>query len=566
MTQARRASAQIVGPAHLAGAAFDRAPLFVITAEDHTVVEANRAARQRLCRGGDTQVSLFAHVPEHQWATLADGIATCLETRETTQVVADWSLAEGGHAPVELTLSPIERADGDRVVALAGPPAPRSQAGLLVGKRQQILEMIARHLQLAQVLSAVETLVAHRFPRAFTATVVRDAVGVRVLGGERLPAAYRAHLREAASDANEPLGAALASNEPVIITDVAADHRWGAAAAPLASAGIGSLWVTPFAEGYEGACAACMLHFAEPATPDDVDLDGLHEAAQLARLALTEDSTSRQLFERAYLDPITRLPNRRLLDDRLGQTIERARRHGELVAVFVVEALLRWQHPVEGLLPPGQFLPQAEASDLVCELDQWLWTQAAADLDWLARHGHRPKLSLNISPRDLQNGDFATRLLETLAASGLPPRRCELEITENVLMPDVAHARAQLHALKRLAPELAIVVDDFGTGYASLNYLRELPIDGLKIDRSFIDTRAVEDSSTAQAIARTVAELGHQLGLRVTAEGVEQADQRALACAIGCDRLQGFLYARAMDRTALRDYLALAAETASATR
>jgi len=732
MSPAHRPGARIVGPAHLAGAAFDRADvaLFVLAA-DHTVVEANRAARQRLGVDGETGVNLLARVPEHQQTNFAERFAACLETRQTTQATADVWLRDGSRSAVELTLTPIERPDGDRVVALAWAPMARVQPGSLESERHQILEMIAHHLPLEQVLAAVDTLVARRFPHALTAMIIRDGGQVNVVGGEQLPVPYRASLRAAAGDANAPLRHALDSGDPVVIADAEADQRWPGPAAALDRAGLRGLWVAPFAEAGDGVCAAMMLHFTEPTAPDDADLDGLHETMQLGKLALAEHASSRQLFERAYFDPVTGLPNRRLLDDRLGQALEYARRHDELVAVVLLdidefkivndslghaigdqlleatavrltasvrgaetvaylggdefavvlpvddaddaaaaadelqthlaepirlhghrlcarasagvalyprdgeradtllqaadtamyaakhaggnryrfhsaqlnarvrqrlgiesglrralergelrslyqpivaggdgrvvalEALLRWHHPDEGLLAPEQFLHQADASDLICELDQWLWKQAASDLEWLAGHGQRPKLSLNISPRDLQHDDFATRLLDTLAAYGVPPRRCELEITENVLMPDVARARDQIHILKRRAPELAIVVDDFGTGYASLNYLRELPIDGLKIDRSFINTRGGEDGSAAQAIARTVAELGHQLGLRVTAEGIEQADQRALACGIGCDRLQGFLFAPAMDRAALCDYLVTPAETAS---
>ncbi len=725
MTGTCRPTARIVGPAHLAGAAFDRvdAPLFVIATEDHTVVEANRAAQQQLGLGGDAGTSLRARVASHQQTILAERVAACLETRQATHVAVDLLLADGARAAIELSLSPIERPDGDRVVALARAPTAGARSEPLAGQRHQILEMIARHRPLEQVLAAIDTLVARRFPHALTATVVHTDDEVRVVGGNQLPAAYRGGLRAAATGGDNPLGDALTCNQPVIITDVSTERRWGEVAESLGANDMHSLWIVPFAEAPCGTRAALMLHFAQPATPDEADLDGLHDIMQLGKLALAEHSTSRQLFERAYLDPVTRLPNRRLLEDRLGQAIEYARRHDELVAVLLLdldefkivndslghttgdellntaasrlaaavrsadtvahlggdefavvlpvddteaaavaadqlqhtldepiqlrghrlcarasvgialyprdgecpdallqaadtamyaakhagrnrhrfhsaqlnarvhkrlgiesglrraleegelrvlyqpivasadqrvvalEALLRWQHPDEGLLAPGHFLAQAEASDLVCELDRWLWARAAADLEWLAGHDLWPQLSLNISPRDLQHADFATRLLDTLAARGLPPRRCELEITENVLVPDVAHARDQIHALKRHAPELTIVVDDFGTGYASLNYLRELPIDGLKIDRSFMNTPAGQDGSASQAIARTVAELGRHLGLRVTAEGVEHAEQRALACRIGCDRLQGFLFARPMERAALRDYL-----------
>ncbi len=730
MTHLGRPTTHVVGPAHLAGAAFDRADvaLFVIAAENHAVVEANRAARHQLGLGRETQASVLARVPGHHQAGLAERISACLRTGQTTPVAADWWVDEDTRLAVELSLSPIERPDGDRIVALARVAGAAPQAAASAGQRHQILEMIARHLPLEQVLTGIETLIKNRFPAALTAIIVRDGDNVRIAGGEQLSPVYRANMRAAGASRNHPMGEALASGEPVIITDAATDERWGAALDAVATSGIRGLWIAPFADGPASTSAALTLHFPAAATPDDADLDGLHDAMQLGRLALAEHTTSRQLFQRAYFDGVTGLPNRRLLHDRLGQAIESARRHGELIAVVLLdldefklvndslghaigdellaaaasrlgasvgradtvarlggdefaivlavddtaaaaaaaarlrdaltgaiplhghrlsarasagvalyprdgddaeallqsaetamyaakqagrnryqfhsaqlnarvqerlgiesglrraleegelralyqpivasgdgrvvtlEALLRWHHPADGLLPPDRFLAHAEASDLVCELDRWLWARAAADLEWLAGLGHRPKLSLNISPRDLQHSDFASRLVDMLAASGLPARRCELEITENVLMPDIAHARDQIQELKQRAPELMIVVDDFGTGYASLNYLRELPIDGLKIDRSFINTPDGQQGRASQAIARTIAELGRELGLCVTAEGIESRAQWALAHRIGCDRVQGFLFAGAMDRDALRQHLGAAAD------
>jgi len=717
-------------PIDLAGAGFELAgdALFVVAPDGFTVTAANAQARAELGFDPTRPTHLLACVPEAERRTVAQHLATCVQTDHVVRLKTEL-LVGANTAPVELSLSPFAGPNGSSVVCVARRVEHGQPAEALAGERNQILEMIARHLPLEQVLYAIATLIEREFPRATAAILLRDQGTLRVVGGEQLPSPYYDTLRRTDPADPGPVAEAMGSERPVIIADVSSDQRWREATAAAHAAGIAALWVMPFAEQHRAATGVVLLHFAQASMPDEPELDRLHNVLQLCKLALEEHQTARQLYERANYDPVTRLPNRRLLYDRLTRAIEYAPRHEEYVAValldldefkmvndslghaigdellqsvavrvnglvrsedtvarlggdeFVLvlpvadpngaavvadkvnkalqrsaflhgrrlsaaasmgiavyprdgaragdllqaadtamyaakragrnryhfysadlnervhqrmsiesglrrglannelrlcyqpivaaadervvamEALLRWSHPDNGWYKPNQFLAEAEETDLVCDLDRWVLEQAATDLQWLAGHGYRLKVSVNVSPRNLQQGDFAGRFLQTLHERGLPPRRCAIEITENVLMPDVVHARHQIHELKRRAPELSIAIDDFGTGYASLNYLRDLPIDGLKIDRSFVADAPEREARTTRAIARTIAELGHDLSLAVTAEGVEHARQLELTRAIGCDRLQGFYFAYPMVRNELLAYLDRAGET-----
>jgi EAL domain-containing protein (putative c-di-GMP-specific phosphodiesterase class I) len=204
------------------------------------------------------------------------------------------------------------------------------------------------------------------------------------------------------------------------------------------------------------------------------------------------------------------------------------------------EALLRWHHPERGLIPPLDFIPLAEEMGLIVPLGRWVLAEACrAATAWPAGPGgEAPGVSVNLSARQLADASLVDDVRDALAATGLAPARLTLEITESVIMHDTAQALARLRALKALGVRLAI--DDFGTGYSSLGYLRQFPVDVLKIDKRFVD--GVARGGEAAALARTIVALADSLQLRTVAEGVEAAALEALGCAFG----QGFLFARPM--------------------
>jgi EAL domain-containing protein (putative c-di-GMP-specific phosphodiesterase class I) len=217
------------------------------------------------------------------------------------------------------------------------------------------------------------------------------------------------------------------------------------------------------------------------------------------------------------------------------------------------EALVRWHDPAKGLISPGDFIPLAEESGLILPIGRWILHSAC---EQLARWQHRPvlqalSLSINVSPKQFQQPNFVALVAETLDASGADPARLKLEITESLLLDDLDRVTETMAQLKALGIRLSL--DDFGTGFSSLAYLRSLPVDELKIDQSFV--RHLPASDNKAAIVRTIITLGQNLGLDVIAEGVETDAARRYLFAHGCTCYQGFHFAKAMPLAALEHSL-----------
>jgi diguanylate cyclase (GGDEF)-like protein len=207
-----------------------------------------------------------------------------------------------------------------------------------------------------------------------------------------------------------------------------------------------------------------------------------------------------------------------------------------------VEALVRWQHPTRDLLAPGAFIPLAESTGLLGPLTDWVLERAIKD----AAHWHRGGLTLsvavNVSPRSLLDGTLPATILKLLAASGLPAQLLEIEITETAIMTDPVKATTVLGQLRAMG--LRISIDDFGSGFTSLSSLKTLPVDTLKIDQSFITNMPQDEQD--RAVAQSIIDLGHRLGLSVLAEGIETEETWSQLARLGCDQGQGYLLARPM--------------------
>ena len=216
-------------------------------------------------------------------------------------------------------------------------------------------------------------------------------------------------------------------------------------------------------------------------------------------------------------------------------------RDGRVVAV---EALVRWDHPRRGRIPPGAFVPLAESTALVHPLGRRILQLAVAQAsEWRDRGLGRVRVAVNLSTRQVQHRELVDEVREVLASARLPASALEFEVLESAAMNDVSGGVANLWALKRLGARVAL--DDFGTGYSSLAYLRDLPIDALKIDRSFVARLHGPGGSDADlAIVRAIGSLGRELGLRVVAEGIEHHVQLRRARDAGCGEAQGFLLGR----------------------
>jgi diguanylate cyclase (GGDEF)-like protein/PAS domain S-box-containing protein len=222
--------------------------------------------------------------------------------------------------------------------------------------------------------------------------------------------------------------------------------------------------------------------------------------------------------------------------------------------VVGAEALLRWQHPEHGFVPPGQFIPLAEESSLILPLSRWVLAEACRQAAaWQRRYPDAPPITVgvNLSVRQFQHPALVDEVAAVLRETGLDPHCLSLEITESMMMETAEGTSVILRRLKELGVKLAI--DDFGTGYSSLGYLKRFPVDMLKIDRTFVAGlgRDPEDSAIVHAVIR----LAHTLGLEVTAEGIETADQADNLRATGCELGQGYLFARPLPADAVEAVL-----------
>jgi len=217
------------------------------------------------------------------------------------------------------------------------------------------------------------------------------------------------------------------------------------------------------------------------------------------------------------------------------------------------EALVRWNHPERGLVPPGEFIPVAEETGLILPLGREIFAMAAAQaVRWSGRPGlGQLVISVNVSARQIRRPEFVDDLLHILRAAGCDPARIKLELTESVLIENIEDIIGKMNALK--AHGVGFALDDFGTGFSSLSYLKRLPLDQLKIDQSFVRDILVDPNDAA--IARTIIALSRSLGLGVIAEGVETEEQRAVLAGAGCTSYQGYLFSRPVAAAALEQLL-----------
>lgn len=299
----------------------------------------------------------------------------------------------------------------------------------------------------------------------------------------------------------------------------------------------------PLADARVSACIGVSCYPGHGETPDELLLN-----ADVALMKAREEhqETGCCVVYDPETDAVPRF--RRTLDQHLELALESGQfcidyqAEATLPARHVVaaEALLRWQHPERGRLGPMEFIGSAESSGLIVALGQWLLDQVCRDLcAWLGVES-RARIAINLSPVQVTRGDVVTTIAEALDRHGCPARCLEVEVTEHVLLHDLTRARDVLGQLHDLG--VLVSLDDFGSGYSSLAYLQQLPIDKLKIDRVFVSRMLLDDNS--RIITETIINLAHSLGLQVLAEGVETEGQAELLQALGCDLVQGFLIAR----------------------
>jgi len=228
--------------------------------------------------------------------------------------------------------------------------------------------------------------------------------------------------------------------------------------------------------------------------------------------------------------------------------------------ITAVEALVRWQHPIRGVVPPMAFIPLAEESGLICLIGQWVFQEACRQLaTWTAElvNGRHLGLNVNVSARQLQERDFLAQVKQTLDEFHVDPTLIKLEITETAMLKDLPMASIMFDQLRALG--LRVAIDDFGTGYSSISYLRQLPVDSLKIDRSFVIP--LGEDGRADGVVQAMITMARTLGLDVTCEGIETAEQLEVLRKMGCDSGQGYLFARPLSAVAVTEALLIVGQT-----
>lgn len=291
------------------------------------------------------------------------------------------------------------------------------------------------------------------------------------------------------------------------------------------------------------------------AAPDDGrSIDELLHAADLALYAAKRDKKgSIRVFERS-LDAAA--SGRRQLEDSLKWALELGQFRLAFQPIINLEkrrfagfeALLRWDHPEMGAIPPGVFIPVAEETGLIVPIGEWVLREALSEA---ASWPDDLKIAVNVSSLQLRRGNLVSTVINALAGSGIAHGRVELEITESVFLEQSVQNLEALRKLHDLGVRIAL--DDFGTGFSALSYLLAFPFDKIKIDGGFV--RALDDSPGARTIVSAVADIGHRLGMLTTAEGIESAEQLRNVHAVGYSEAQGYLIARPMTREAVRRLL-----------
>ncbi|MCK4974199.1 MAG: EAL domain-containing protein, partial [Sulfurimonas sp.] len=223
-----------------------------------------------------------------------------------------------------------------------------------------------------------------------------------------------------------------------------------------------------------------------------------------------------------------------------------------------MEALVRWQHPTKGLIPPSEFIPLAEETGLIIELDKWVMRTAMNQISKWYEEGLNPGvLALNLAIKQLHQKDFIDVVDNLIKETNYKAEWLELEVTESQIMTDPEHAIAKLTEISNMKIEIAI--DDFGTGYSSLSYLKRLPIDKLKIDQSFVSD--IPHDEDVKSITKAIIALAKSLNLSVIAEGVETEEQKTFLVENECKNIQGYLYAKPMPADEMEKFLSAQSNT-----
>ncbi len=266
------------------------------------------------------------------------------------------------------------------------------------------------------------------------------------------------------------------------------------------------------------------------------------------RYSFYDEKMTKKAFERVFLETALR----EALEKDEFVVYYQAQVDAKENKIIGMEALVRWNHPTKGILGPDKFIPLAEVTGMIVELDRVVMSSAVIEFSaWHKENLSVGKLSMNLAMKQIEDSSFMEFIKQLLKAKGCKPQDIELEVTESHIMNNPKKSIEVLQELNDFG--ISIAIDDFGTGYSSLAYLKKLPIKKLKIDRSFI--KDLPQDSEDIAISKTIISLSQNLNLKVIAEGVETKEQRDFLLENGCSNIQGYFYSRPLPANKMRDFL-----------
>ncbi|HEU4622606.1 MAG TPA: EAL domain-containing protein, partial [Burkholderiaceae bacterium] len=355
--------------------------------------------------------------------------------------------------------------------------------------------------------------------------------------GDRLLTAVGARLYGALTD-EHTIVARLGGDEFAVLIDNADHERASSAAARI---------LVALEEHFEvdGQSIDVRASIGIVVAPEHgVEAQVLMSRADMAMYVAKRDRLGRAVYESSFdhgsQERLTLLSElRRAIDEDQTKVYYQPKLDIATGQVYMLEALVRWVHPRHGLIAPDRFIPFAEQMGIIRSITHWVINDVVRQIAAWRAQGLNVSVAVNISARDLLDADLPTFVNTRLRTNAVPPQALRLEITESAAMDDPRRALATLHALRELGVGLSI--DDFGTGYSSLSYLHKMPVDELKIDKSFVSHLTEHQHEDDRVIVRATIDLGHRMGLKVVAEGVEDEATLALLREYGCDFAQGYL-------------------------
>ena len=423
-----------------------------------------------------------------------------------------------------------------------------------VQDQTKIIELISSGIPLKQILQFIVTSMEKQYQsiQMYASILLYDPVHniLRNMISTSLPTNFmKSHEQVHIGPEEGSCGTAAYLKRPIIVSDIEKDPLWKKYLNRIKPFGLKACWSTPILSTKKELLGTFALYYKEIYEPNSEMINTFEQYNRLAAIAIeiSEAMESEHLREQG----IDKRNNNKLTNKRkenLLQQLHLALERHEFEIYYQpsfslinndlgAEALIRWNHPNSGLLPPVAFLEFAEKTGFIIELEKWVLTQSIKEVTNFQQKGLIDLgLSVNISAHQFENPNFSSMVSNVLNRFAFNPNNLTLEITERFLIKQ--ENIAVLHQLKNIGVRISI--DDFGTSYSSLQYLKDLPIDELKIDRSFIIN--MESNLNNQKIVEMIIMLGHQLDLAIVAEGVETEEQLKLLQQMNCDRVQGFLF------------------------